>query len=271
MAMNSLKSDPLLLLALGAALACAWNANATRAEPPERRILGTDDRQEFRESGAPWQAIGRLHGQKNRFRKVNCSGALVSPRVVLSAGHCLSDDLESGSLPETLELDFTRADGRSSKAVAFHNGGIPRGPSDWSLIVLAEPLGLDENGEAIHFEMLAVSDPGTLAGKAVRVIGYSPAFMEGARPAEARGQIGQARADGVFAHDADTTSGISGGPILEGRRLKPGERPRILGVHTASDPDEDPDPRSGLRSEPRRNYGVALQAASEALAEVNAR
>jgi V8-like Glu-specific endopeptidase len=230
------------------------------AEGPERRILGDDERQEFRESGSPWQSIGRLHGRKNRFRSVNCSGALVAPRVVLSAGHCLSDDVDEGRIPSTLELEFTLPDGRSSKAVAFRIGGIPRGATDWALVVLNDELGLDSLGQPAHFSMASPSDPSLLVDTKIRVIGYSSAFQEGLQRAEARGRIGQVRADGLFDHDADTTTGISGAPIIELRSQKDEEFPRILGVHTASDADDDPSPL--------KNYGVSLGMAALALEEL---
>ncbi len=78
--------------------------------------------------------------------------------------------------------------------------------------------------------------------------------------AQARGRIGQVRSDGLFDHDADTTTGISGAPILELRSQKNEGFPRLLGVHTASDADDDPSPL--------KNYGVSLEAAARALEEL---
>ncbi|KAI7842729.1 hypothetical protein COHA_003659 [Chlorella ohadii] len=49
-----------------------------------RAVKGPDDRREYDDHNYPWSAIG--------FIASGCTGALVGPRTVLTAGHCVYDD-----------------------------------------------------------------------------------------------------------------------------------------------------------------------------------
>ncbi len=77
---------PLAALALAVAAATvAAIEPAAQATEIRRSFFGHDDREFVTPDGMPWSAIGRLVFAGDG----HCTGALVSPRVVLTAAHCM--------------------------------------------------------------------------------------------------------------------------------------------------------------------------------------
>ena len=73
-------------LALGACLVFALLSSAEAAKRrPLAGIKGQDDRILVRSDEYPWSAIGRVHMETGG----HCTGALVGPRVVVTAAHCI--------------------------------------------------------------------------------------------------------------------------------------------------------------------------------------
>ena len=70
-----------LPLTAGGALA---QAKPDAHEDPLRAFFGHDDRQRVDSSSYPWSAIGKVYFDSGG----HCTGALVAPRVVLTAAHC---------------------------------------------------------------------------------------------------------------------------------------------------------------------------------------
>ena len=85
---------PLLVLSLLLALP----ASAAPKISAEHKILffGQDDRVRTRPDHQPWLAVGQL---QTRSRTI-CTGALVAPDVVLTAGHCFIDE-KAASTPRS--------------------------------------------------------------------------------------------------------------------------------------------------------------------------
>ena len=93
-----------LVLILGAALALSSTAGA---EDARLQSLETSD------SGRGWEAVGRL----NLGTKGFCTGAMIAPDLVLTAGHCLYDK-ETGASIDPTEIEFL-AGWRNGRAEAY--------------------------------------------------------------------------------------------------------------------------------------------------------
>lgn len=130
---------PLLLcLVLGCAL-------PAQAEDARLKSL------ESSEMGRGWDAVGRLNFGNKGF----CTGALIEPDLVLTAGHCLFDK-ETGARIDPAQIEFL-AGWRNGRAVAYrgvrlavahpdyvYGGGdnIDRVPNDVALLQLDQAIRL---------------------------------------------------------------------------------------------------------------------------------
>ena len=127
-----------------------FNETAIVAEPldgPEealekRFINGADDRYLYSDVNYPYSAIGKLRWSNGVF----CSGALVGPRHVLTAKHCIVNG-QSGSFSPGFDNGARFGSGAVTTVITSgYDWGTPCGwKGDWAIMILDRRLG-DERG-----------------------------------------------------------------------------------------------------------------------------
>lgn len=174
-------------------------------------------------------AVGRLSTQKGDTEGGFCTGALIAPDLVMTAGHCLPSPLRSGSVT----YDFAPGYGRGVGTTRYTGSSFidlpprPEGPlkleNDIAFLRLDQPV--PEN-VAIPLEFQAGTIPETMV-----FWGY-----DGARP-ERRPVPGTCDLLAVFPYGTPTILGLScravggnsGAPVL----VRNGDQWRIVAVMVA--------------------------------------
>jgi V8-like Glu-specific endopeptidase len=222
-------------------------------------ILPNDDRVPMTSASYPWSAIGRVEGLKASGEGYICTGALITPEIVLTNAHCVYDpathqisqairfmpNLVNGRLQDEEDAAFAID---AYAATDFSDGGTPPHPDDWALLKLEKSLGSRYGtiGLAnITSETLATNYQGKLI-----LPGYSFDFPAD-NPSQTAGvHLGCSivnEVNGVIVHDCDTRSGSSGGPIL----AEVDGDVRIVAVNSAEYANQE----TGIGL---RNYGVSM-------------
>lgn len=189
-------------------LAALLLASPSQAQDAGLRSLETSD------AGRGWEAVGRL----NLGTKGFCTGALIAPDLVLTAGHCLFDK-ETGARIAASEIEFL-AGWRNGRAEAYRHvrravahpeyvyGGQSleaRVPFDVALLQLDQPIRLP-----------SVSPFGTASqphrGAEVGVVSYAKDRAE----APSLQQVCQvlAERENMLMLSCDVDFGSSGAPIF---------------------------------------------------------
>ncbi|MBP2297841.1 trypsin-like serine peptidase [Azospirillum picis] len=222
----------------GLALALAVPAsvvapNAARAEQPLLPGVGQADRRAPVDAAeAPWRSVVRV--QTNLAGR--CTGALVGPRTVLTAGHCLFNPrtrrfLQASSLHVLFGYD-RGAYSRHATVVRVETdpsydpaAARPDEAGDWAILTLSEPA-------PASVPPLPVQAAPLPAGTPVMLGGYS----------QDRSQILMADRDcrvlgggrGLLVHDCSATRGTSGGPLLVRADGGKGQGWAVAGVGVAA-------------------------------------
>ena len=233
------------LVALLAALSLALVASrALGAATPTRTasyIFDDDDRVHVDGSAAPWSAMALVRLNYGAFVGY-CSGAFVTPRLMLTAGHCLYE--KGYGLVQSVDV----FPGRDGGTLRGETDGVTAVwvPDDWRR---AADAGLVNTTVAVDYGVvllpataappastlaLAAESDATLAGPTLApFVGGYPALnpdptlspfsftpWAATRPALLLVE------PGVIGYDVDATEGESGGPVLAGSRL--------IGIHHGS-------------------------------------
>jgi|UniRef100_A0A8H7TPK5 V8-like Glu-specific endopeptidase len=179
-------------------------------EVNKRYINGADDRYVYSDTSYPWAATGKLYWSNG----VWCSGALVGPRHVLTAKHCLTSGA-TGYFAPGFDNGARFGEGVVTVAVTTDiEWGTPCGwKGDWAILIINRRLG-DERGYfgAKYPDASLVDQP------IFNHIGYPGDRDSGNRPYRTNGNTVQSfrawdcDSTGPFYTDTDTMGGQSGGP-----------------------------------------------------------
>ncbi|MBB4285227.1 trypsin-like serine peptidase [Roseospira goensis] len=210
--------------------AWVWSgaAPARAAELPG--IQGPDDRRPVIAGGPqagadypwPWRAIGRVNRNTGGF----CTGTLIAPDLVLTAGHCLESGRVGQLPPESLHFvaAYRFGDYDAHGRIAAIHRPVADGPrGDFALLRLTEALDIRP------LPLTAPpADPTPIAVHArVLLAGYSQDRPHLLAIDDACFMLGL-RTDALWRHDCDGPKGSSGGPILVG--AEEGGAPRVAGI-----------------------------------------
>lgn len=237
------------LLAVGPHFANAATPSDTTAAEQTRLFFGKDDRIRITEANNwPWQAIGQVETASGNL----CTATLISPRLALTAGHCVL--IPPGHLDKAVALRFiasgnswtyqtesieTLVDKKLGKKLKADGEGwiIPKEAAayDFALIHLKDqqPLAIKPlplwrgNSKGL---MRALKQEKRLVTQA----GYPEDHIELLYAHQGCKVTGWAQ-PGVLSHQCDTLPGDSGSPLL----LKTADGWRLIAIQSSAPAADD--------------------------------
>lgn len=224
-------------------------------------IFGPDDRVELTLSSPFGTSVGIVYGESS------CSGSLVGYRFVVTAAHCLSWDGKQLDMTRQPYFSLNQRNGMSSaikdvRAIdgiggSWREEGDPRS-EDWAVLVLEDTPKLRSG----TLTWLNVRAPKLMEGDVVSTAGYSHDFQSGSTPSvHSDCQIKAAFSDGLFFHDCDGYSGISGGPVVQSFKDASGKlTPEIVGITNSHFSDGTPGLHLPAYVDDSPNVGISSEA-----------
>jgi glutamyl endopeptidase len=187
-------------------------APSNGSTPSSRSVIGTDDRTRVADTQAsPYRRTGQVSVTIGSY-KTTCTGWLISPRAVVTAGHCLTNGYSVASdISYTPARNGTGNDPYESVGAeqiwldSNYQYGVRAG-RDWALIALTHPI-----GDTLGWYGMRPVDDVDLTGRPARIIGY-PTDRPAGTMWQHTSNITE-QSDRNFYYTTDTAGGQSGSAV----------------------------------------------------------
>lgn len=188
-------------------------------------IFGIDNRYEVTETNYPYSAIGRI-----QIGNSHCTGTLIGPCQILTAGHCLVSDATGRPYHE--EKIFTPHGSNESSKIVLQYWGTPQNhntheENDWSIAILDKSLGNKQGWFGIQKQSHSNEVISSL-----KIAGYNGDLFSGKKlTIDEDVELHHVYSNNIMSLKANTFSGASGAAIWQ---LNQDNRPTIIGIHVGA-------------------------------------